>query len=51
MYTPYVLIDSLSLFALRSKVFELLETLYGAMDALAKKRNVYKVETIGDCYV
>jgi class 3 adenylate cyclase len=32
-------------------VFTLLETLYGAFDAIAKKRGVFKVETIGDCYV
>eukprot|EP00977_Amphora_coffeiformis_P020451 scaffold8271_cov171-Amphora_coffeaeformis.AAC.8 len=33
------------------EVFKLLETLYGAFDRLAKKHNVFKVETIGDCYV
>jgi len=32
-------------------VFTLLETLYGAFDAIAKRRRVFKVETIGDCYV
>jgi class 3 adenylate cyclase len=32
-------------------VFELLETLYGAFDALALARDVFKVETIGDCYL
>jgi class 3 adenylate cyclase len=32
-------------------VFELLETLYGAFDAIAKKRRIFKVETVGDCYV
>ena len=32
-------------------VFELLETIYGRFDRLAKKKNVFKVETIGDCYV
>lgn len=32
-------------------VFELLETLYGAFDKIAKRRGVFKVETIGDCYV
>jgi class 3 adenylate cyclase len=32
-------------------VFMLLETLYGAYDAIATKRGVFKVETIGDCYM
>ncbi|CAB9513648.1 Receptor-type guanylate cyclase gcy [Seminavis robusta] len=32
-------------------VFRLLETLYGAFDKLAKKHKVFKIETIGDCYV
>lgn len=34
-----------------SQVFILLETLYGAFDVIARKRRVFKVETIGDCYV
>jgi class 3 adenylate cyclase len=29
----------------------LLEIVYGALDALAKRRGVFKVESIGDCYV
>jgi class 3 adenylate cyclase len=33
------------------QVFELLETLYQAFDAIAERRKVFKVETIGDCYV
>ncbi|CAB9509827.1 natriuretic peptide receptor 2 [Seminavis robusta] len=33
------------------EVFELLEKLYGAFDVIAKRRKVFKVETIGDCYV
>jgi class 3 adenylate cyclase len=33
------------------QVFELLETVYKAFDAIAVRRNVFKVETIGDCYV
>mmetsp|Transcript_12399 Transcript_12399/g.29515 ORF Transcript_12399/g.29515 Transcript_12399/m.29515 type:complete len:703 (-) Transcript_12399:1995-4103(-) len=33
------------------EVFQLLEALYGEFDAIAKKRRVFKVETIGDCYV
>jgi hypothetical protein len=32
-------------------VFVLLHTVYQAFDTLAKRRNVFKVETIGDCYV
>jgi class 3 adenylate cyclase len=32
-------------------VFLLLETVYSAFDVLAKRRGVFKVETIGDCYV
>lgn len=33
------------------QVFELLETIYGRFDIIAKKKGVFKVETIGDCYV
>lgn len=33
------------------EVFQLLEALYGVFDDIAKRRNVFKVETIGDCYV
>jgi Adenylate and Guanylate cyclase catalytic domain len=29
------------------QVFELLETIYGAFDELAKKRGIFKVETVG----
>ena len=29
----------------------LLETIYHAFDNIAKRRKVFKVETIGDCYV
>lgn len=32
-------------------MFQLLETLYNAFDAIARRRRVFKVETIGDCYV
>ena len=32
-------------------VFFLLETIYGAFDKIARKRHVFKVETIGDCYM
>ena len=34
-----------------SQVFRLLENVYYAFDALAQRRKVFKVETIGDCYV
>jgi class 3 adenylate cyclase len=34
-----------------AQVFTLLETLYSAFDAIAKRRGVFKVETIGDSYV
>ena len=34
-----------------SQVFTLLETVYHAFDELAKRRGVFKVETVGDCYV
>ncbi|CAB9511379.1 Receptor-type guanylate cyclase gcy [Seminavis robusta] len=32
-------------------VFELLESLYDAFDGIALKRGVFKVETIGDCWL
>ena len=32
-------------------VFELLETLFRKLDQMARKCNVFKVETIGDCYL
>jgi class 3 adenylate cyclase len=34
-----------------TEVFTLLETLYGEYDKCATARKVFKVETIGDCYV
>lgn len=34
-----------------SQVFTLLETIYHEFDMIAKKRRVFKVETVGDCYV
>jgi class 3 adenylate cyclase len=34
-----------------SQVFTLLETVYRAFDMSAKRRRVFKVETVGDCYV
>ncbi|KAG7338222.1 adenylate/guanylate cyclase [Nitzschia inconspicua] len=33
------------------QVFTLLETVYGAFDKIAARRGVFKIETIGDCYV
>lgn len=33
------------------EVFVLLEALYGAFDKVAARRQVFKVETIGDCYM
>jgi hypothetical protein len=33
-----------------SQVFVLLETIYKAFDEIAKRRGVFKVETVGDCY-
>jgi class 3 adenylate cyclase len=32
-------------------VFTLLQEIFQAFDHLAKKRDIFKVETIGDCYV
>jgi len=34
-----------------AQVFTLLETIYGQFDHMAKRHQVFKVETIGDCYV
>ena len=34
-----------------SQVFVLLENVYGAFDEIARKMRVFKVETVGDCYV
>ena len=34
-----------------SQVFTLLETIYNSFDQAAKKQRVFKVETVGDCYV
>jgi class 3 adenylate cyclase len=33
------------------QVFQLLETIFAAFDKLAKQHGVFKVETIGDCYM
>ena len=33
------------------QVFSLLESIYGAFDEVAKARGIFKIETIGDCYV
>jgi class 3 adenylate cyclase len=34
-----------------TEVFKLLETMYGLFDKIAHKYSVFKIETIGDCYV
>jgi class 3 adenylate cyclase len=34
-----------------SQVFTLLETIYQAFDEIAQRRHIFKVETVGDCYV
>jgi class 3 adenylate cyclase len=34
-----------------TQVFTLLEQIYNSFDVLARKRRIFKVETIGDCYV
>lgn len=34
-----------------SQVFVLLETLYMSFDKAAKARRIFKIETVGDCYV
>jgi class 3 adenylate cyclase len=60
-YTPFLLLDRyyviLAGFTAWSsvrdptQVFTLLETVYRAFDNMARKRRVFKVETIGDSYV
>lgn len=34
-----------------SQVFTLLESIFHTFDDVAKNRRVFKVETVGDCYV
>ena len=34
-----------------TQVFTLLENVYQAFDFIAKRRRIFKVETVGDCYV
>lgn len=34
-----------------AQVFQLLETIYGAFDEIARRSQIFKVETVGDCYV
>jgi class 3 adenylate cyclase len=34
-----------------SSVFTLLEAIYAEFDSIAKRRRVFKVEVVGDCYV
>jgi Adenylate and Guanylate cyclase catalytic domain len=33
------------------QVFTLLETIYHAFDKIARRRKIFKVETVGDCYI
>ena len=33
------------------EVFTMLENIYGSFDSIALRRRVFKVETIGDCYM
>jgi class 3 adenylate cyclase len=33
-----------------TQVFVLLETLFREFDKIAKRRRIFKVETVGDCY-
>jgi class 3 adenylate cyclase len=33
------------------QVFRLLETIFSTFDVIAQHRHVFKVETIGDCYI
>ena len=33
------------------QVFQLLQTVFQGFDDIAQRRKVFKVETIGDCYV
>jgi len=34
-----------------SQVFDLLESIFQAFDTIARQRGIFKVETVGDCYV
>jgi hypothetical protein len=45
----YTLLHRLLIYKIPFIIFS--ESLYGAFDRLAKCRHVFKVETIGDCYV
>jgi class 3 adenylate cyclase len=50
---PHGRLHALTLYFIASscQVFTLLETLFHAFDEIAKKRRIFKVETVGDCYV
>jgi class 3 adenylate cyclase len=39
------------LFSYRKRVFALLESIYCAFDKSAYRHGVFKIETVGDCYV
>lgn len=33
-----------------SQVFQLLESIFKEFDEIAKRRRIFKIETVGDCY-
>jgi hypothetical protein len=52
-YNNYVcdIVSQLELFKGTVAGVHLLENIYQAFDEIARRRRVFKVETIGDCYV
>ena len=46
-YTHHANLDSLCCSCYLQQVFQLLEALYKAFDEIAKRRRVFKIETIG----
>ena len=51
MFTDIYGFDSWSLEKDPEQMFILLETIFRAFDRIANRAQVFKVETIGDCYV
>lgn len=53
IYFPECLIQNCGSTATRepSQVFSLLETVFSSFDSIAKDLRIFKVETVGDCYV